>query len=108
MTAPLSDISLLRHYIDEQDDSVWADAFLSDMLLRTGSLMRAASEMWTLKAARWARLVTTAEAGASKNLTDLLRNAQTMAADYKARADAEDAKDVTVGTSAPFVVDITR
>jgi hypothetical protein len=108
VTAPLSEIQLLRHYVDEQDNSTYADAFLQDVIVRTGSLFRAASEVWTLKAARWARLVTTAEAGATKNLTDLRANALAMATDFKARADAEDAANVATGTGAPFVVDITR
>lgn len=108
MSAPLSQISLLRHYVDEQDSTLYGDEFLSDVITRTGSLLRAASEIWTLKAARWARLVTTAEAGATKNLTDLRSNALAMAGDFKARADAEDAANVATGTGAPFVVDITR
>lgn len=108
MTAALSDVSLLRHYIDEQDNEVFADQFLVDVLERTDNIYRAASEVWMLKAARWARLVTTAEAGASKNMSDLHKQALAMASDYSQRADAAATDAASGASSAAFVVDITR
>jgi len=105
----LEDIALVRHYIDEQDEAQWGNSLIEDLIERLPNLYAVAAELWRMKAARWARLVTTAEAGASKNLSDLVSHAKTMAAEYQARSDAEEAalppEEIVTGA---FVVPIER
>lgn len=87
----LSDLARLRHYVDEQDDTTYGDAFLSDIIADSTDLYAAAAEVWRMKAAKFASLVDTAEAGASRRLGQLRDNAtamQKMYADTSAKIQA--------------------
>jgi hypothetical protein len=80
----LEDLTVLRHYIDEQDTTIYADAFLVDVIERNdGDLNAAASEVWGMKAARFSKLVDVTESGSSRKLSDKAKNAASMAAYYK-------------------------
>lgn len=80
----LEDLSVLRHYADEQSDSIYADAFLQDVIDRnTGDLYAAAAEVWGMKAARAAKLVNVSESGSSRSLAQKAEQARSMAVYYR-------------------------
>jgi hypothetical protein len=78
----LSDVVTLRHYIDEQTDVIYGDAFLSDVIAGAPDLFSAAASVWRMKAARYAQLVDTTEAGASRKMSSLSDNALKMAKEF--------------------------
>lgn len=111
MTTPgLSDLILLRLAINDEgtgDDQEFGDALLIDFLNRnSNSVNAAAADLWGVKAGRMATLVRVSEAGATRENQQLLTNAQLMAKQFRALADAADAAVTTV--AAPFVVQIER
>jgi hypothetical protein len=83
----LEDLSVLRHYADEQSDSIYGDVFLQEVIDRnTGDLYAAAAEVWGMKAARFAKLVNVSESGSSRSLSQKADNARSMAAFYLAQS----------------------
>jgi hypothetical protein len=97
----LSDQAKLRHMIDEQGESIYGNALLQDIIdANTGNLNAAAAELWSMKAARFASLVDTTEAGASRKMSQLATQAQAMAKHYGGGD--------TVGTSGAGSGTITR
>jgi hypothetical protein len=81
----IEDISVVRHYTDEQDKAIYGDAFILDLITtHDGNLYRVASEIWGMKAARWAKLVNVSESGSQRALGERVKNAQSMAAYYLA------------------------
>lgn len=82
----LEDLAVLRHYIDEPEQTIYGDAFLIDVIARNdGNLNAAAAEVWGMKAARFSKLVDVTESGSSRKLSDKAKNAQSMAAYYAAQ-----------------------
>jgi hypothetical protein len=78
----LSDLALLRHMTDEQTEDTYGNAFLEDLLTSAGSVAAAASQLWGMKAAKYAALVDTAEAGASRKMSQMAAQATAMAKHY--------------------------
>jgi hypothetical protein len=78
----LSDLALLRHMTDEQDETIYGNQFLEDLLTSAGSVTAAAAQLWGMKAAKYAALVDTSEAGASRKMSQLASQAQAMATHY--------------------------
>lgn len=78
----LSDLAMLRHMTDEQDETTYGNAFLEDLITSAGSVTAAAAQVWSMKAAKYAALVDTAEAGASRKMSQLATQAQAMATHY--------------------------
>ena len=95
----LSDLALLRHMIDEQDETTYGNAFLEDLLASAGSVAAAASQVWGMKAAKYAALVDTAEAGASRKMSQMATQATSMAKHY-----ADEAGGSVGGASTRFAV----
>jgi hypothetical protein len=105
MTTP-GNLALLRLHIAEFDSAEpWTDDVLSEVLTRLSDNMNlAASELWSMKAARYSSLVSVTEAGASRDLNKLFDHAAAMAKMYATRA-ADEAGAVT---GSPFTVQIER
>lgn len=78
----LADLAKLRHYIDEQDETTYANQFLLDLITSEGSVEAAAAVIWSMKASRYATLVDTAEAGASRKMSQMADNARKQATYY--------------------------
>lgn len=74
------EILALRQMVDETDDDCdgWDDESLSAIIDGTDSLNVAASQVWYLKAGKFANLVDVSESGSSRKLSDLMKNAQAM------------------------------
>ncbi len=87
-----ADLALIRSYIGDPEPTVFTDDVLRRIFEITvdedGSTnaYRAAAEVWTRKAARYAELVAVAEAGSSRDLGALHRQALTMASHYTSLA----------------------
>lgn len=80
----IEDLAVLRHYIDEQSDSIYADVMLQDVIDRNGGdLYAAAAEVWGMKASRAAKLVNVTESGSSRQMSQKADNARSMAAYYR-------------------------
>lgn len=60
-------------------DDVYPDSLLADILDAAGSVTAAAAVIWREKAAAYAKMVTMAESGSSRTLSDLYKNALAMA-----------------------------
>lgn len=60
-------------------DTTYPDDLLADIIDSTGSVTAAAAQIWREKAAAYAKMVTMAESGSSRTLSDLHKNALTMA-----------------------------
>jgi hypothetical protein len=79
MSTP-AEVAQVRLNTNEADDALpWTDAVLGDLIDTTGSVNAASAEVWTVKAAQFAELVNTTEAGASYAFSDLHKNALAMA-----------------------------
>lgn len=90
MTTPLSALSMIRHYADELTDETYGDSFINDLFQVNGqSIYGAAAALWEVKASSFASLVDVSEAGSSRKLSDLRKNALEMAAYFKGKADEE-------------------
>ena len=104
MASP-EDIAKLRLLIGEPDDSNgWTDEKLADIIDASSSLNDAASKVWVSKAGTYSSLVDVSESGSSRKLSDMHRNALTMAEYFK---DAEEAS-VPAPTSYPVIQRIRR
>lgn len=81
----VSDAERLRALLGEQipeggsaTDTLFSDAEIVDLLETEGSVERAALGGWRVKAAHFANLVNVTEGNASREMSDLLKNAQEM------------------------------
>jgi hypothetical protein len=73
-------IADFRLLIDEQADKLpYTDARLGERIDTAASIQALASEIWLEKAAAYAALVNTSESGSSRSLSDLQKQALTMA-----------------------------
>ena len=98
-------IAALRQMINEPDDTCegYDDATLGAVIDGTLTLNAAAAQIWFLKAGQAATLVNVSESGSSRNLSDIMKNAQAMGKLY-ADLDAPEAADV----SGPVIQRIRR
>lgn len=83
--ASASDIAIVRRNVNESTDVTFDDAYLSG-LIDTHGVAGASAIIWREKAARFAELVNTSEAGASHSYSDLHKAALTMSKTYDAEA----------------------
>lgn len=83
----LTELSLLRHYVDEQTEDPYGNSFLLDLIESAGSIEAAAAVVWQMKAGRYAALVDTSEAGASRKMSQLAAQARAMASHYSGGSD---------------------
>jgi hypothetical protein len=96
------DIEELRRVTDTPDiTEPYTDEFMSDLIDTKGSIAGAAAVIWKHKAAQFATAVDMTESGSSRKLSDLHKNALTMAATY-------DQASVVHGGSGSGVVQIER
>lgn len=81
--ATAAEVLELRDYINEPDDSNgWSDTKLSGYIDRYDSALAAAARVWSVKASEFSSLVDVSESGSSRKLSDLYKNATSMAAHY--------------------------
>jgi hypothetical protein len=87
--ADASDIAAVRSNTNEPEDDRYDD-FLIGALVDASGVAGASAIIWRRKAALYADLVTTSEAGASRNLSDLNKQALAMAANWDGVKTAEE------------------
>ena len=81
--ASAADVQTVRDNTNEPDESTFTDVYI-EALVDAGSVASASAVVWQRKAGAYAELVNVSEAGASRSLSDLHKNALTMAATYAA------------------------
>lgn len=82
--ATAAEITTVRQNVNEPDDSGgYTDAIIG-ALIDEGDTDSAAASIWLRKAAEYAELVDTSEAGTSHKFSDLHKNALTMATRFGA------------------------
>jgi hypothetical protein len=79
--ASASDITAVRDNTNEPNDDRFTDGIIGALVDAAG-VAGATATIWRRKAAIYADLVTTAEAGASRNLSDLNKHALAMASNW--------------------------
>lgn len=77
-----AEIARLRLMIAEPDAEKYTDEALATVIDESGSLPKAAYEVWTQKAAASAELVDISEGGSSRKMGDVYEQALTMAKFY--------------------------
>ncbi len=83
------DIAAVRDNTNEPEDDRFNDDTIG-MLVDVSGIAGATATIWRRKAAIYADLVTTSEAGASRHLSDLNKHALAMAANWDGVKSAED------------------
>lgn len=84
--ASAEEIAALRLLIGQPDDvAPYTDAELSDRIDETGDLDLLAYNIWTEKAASYSDVVDMTESGSSRSLSQLQKNALSMAATFENR-----------------------
>lgn len=101
--ASISDIAEVRLNVDEATEDNWSDVVLGEYVDALG-VAGATAKVWNQKAAKYATLVDTTEAGASHAFSDLHKNALAMAKAWQARVDVV----VTAETGRPKIKKIVR
>lgn len=78
------EIQAVREYIGEPNDvNGWTDERLTLIIDANGlDMFAAAAEVWGIKAANYAGLVDVTEAGSSRKMSDLSKNALAMQRNY--------------------------
>lgn len=105
--ATAQELLTLRDYLSEPDDTNgWNEEKLAAYLTQYGSLYRAASAAWGVKASKFAELVNVSESGSSRSLGDLFARAQQMSAYYRGLAEKEE--EPVVPTNGPVIQRIRR
>lgn len=95
--ASAADIATLRRLVAEPDNTTYSDNDLS-ALIDTNGMDGAAYEVWVQKAASLSSAVTISEGGSTRQNSDLIKNAQSMAGVFAARRDAADSTSAHGGT----------
>jgi Cdc6-like AAA superfamily ATPase len=88
-------IAELRLFTAEADDSNYTDEQLAAIIDAATSIKSAAETVWLQKAARYASLVNVSESGSSRSLSDLQKNALSMA--KQMASDADEDQDAQTG-----------
>lgn len=86
--ATAADVQAVRYNVNEPTPDTFSDVYIGD-LVDAGSVASASAVIWKRKAATYAELVTVSEAGASRQMSDLHKNALTMAKTFEAEAEGE-------------------
>lgn len=77
--ATADQIAQVRLYVNEPDDvDPYQDVDIAALIDSLGSVEMASSAIWTQKASSYAELVDVTEAGASRKMSDLHKNALAM------------------------------
>lgn len=87
--ASVSDIAAVRSNTNEPEDDRYDDDLIG-VLVDASGVAGASAVIWRRKAAVYADLVTTSEAGASRNLSDLNKHALEMAKNWDGVKTSED------------------
>lgn len=82
--ASSDDIAIVRKNVDEPTEATYSDEWI-DKLIDATSVVGASAKIWEEKAATYAGLVNTSEAGASHAFSDLHKNALNMAKAYRSQ-----------------------
>lgn len=82
--ATVQEIARLRRMVNEPTADTYSDADLSGLIDLSENLDTAAADIWQEKAAALAYLVNVSESGSSRNLSDLQKNALSLAASFRA------------------------
>lgn len=88
--ATADQINTVRTYTNEPERADYSDDLIGGLIDSLGSVEAAAAEVWDRKAARFSELVNVSEAGASRSLGDLFKNANAQADRYRARIPGSD------------------
>lgn len=83
--ATAAEVAEVRENTNEQTEETYSDSYVG-ALVDAGSVASASAVIWTRKAAAFAELVNTSEAGASRSLSDLHKNALAMATKFEGLA----------------------
>lgn len=83
--ATAAEVAEVRENTNEPTEETYSDSYV-EALVDSGTVASASAVIWTRKAAVYAELVDTSEAGASLKLSDLHKNALTMATKFGAEA----------------------
>jgi hypothetical protein len=81
--ASAADLRSTRENINEPTEDVYTDDYLDGLIDASGGVEAASAAIWRLKAAAYAEAVDQSEAGASLKLSDLNKNALSMATHYE-------------------------
>lgn len=81
-------VTEVRENTNETTSATWTDAEIVVLVDALGSVNLASAAIWKKKAARYADLVNTTEAGARRDLSDLYDRAVKEAARWQAEEDA--------------------
>lgn len=93
--ATSEDVFQVRVNTNELGREDYSDDILGGIIDSLGSVEAASAEVWDRKAAKFSELVNVSEAGASRSLSDLYKNALSMSDRWRARIPGaeEDATD---------------
>jgi len=83
--ATADQIKQVRVNTNEADRDPYSDDLVGGLVDSLGSVEAASAEIWDRKAAAFSELVNVSEAGASRALGDLFKNATTMADRWRSR-----------------------
>lgn len=83
--ATAADVQTVMENVNEPDTETYSDEYIS-ALVDAGSVASASAVIWKRKAASYAELVNVSEAGASRSMSDLHKNALTMAKTFETEA----------------------
>jgi hypothetical protein len=102
--ASVEEVAEVRANTALEDDTLYTDGDLSNLIDFKGSVSAASATVWDRKAAIYAELVDQSEAGSSHAWSDLHKNAIAMATNWWNRNYSEGA----TGTQSPRVTKIVR
>jgi len=100
-----SEIIAVRENTNEHAATPWTDEDINELITSTGSVDLASAVIWRKKAAKYADLVDTSEAGASRKLSDLHKAALLQAAQYEKAGGTDDG---TFGPAQVHVIERIR
>lgn len=86
-------IAQVRRNTNESTQEPFADDLIWGLIDDLGSVEAASASIWEQKAASYSELVNVSEAGASRALGDLYKNALSMADRWRAKAEPESTED---------------
>ena len=86
--ATAAEISTVRDNVNEPNDATFSDEVI-EALIDAGGTDSASAALWRKKAAAFAELVDVSEAGSSRKMSDLYKNALAMASHFDAQAGTE-------------------
>lgn len=91
MDTTADQINLVRSNTNEPERDTYSDDLIGGLVSSLGSVEAATADIWERKAAAYSELVNVSEAGASRSLGDLYKNATSMADRWRLRIPGDDA-----------------